>query len=65
MHDSYLKKPGRPPTHLPIRIIETGDIFDTYSDAAKAIGGDRTNIRRVACGTQSHHKGYHFEFVIE
>ena len=63
LHDLYLKKPGKPPTHLAVRCKETGDIFETYTDAAKAIGGDRTNVKRVACGVQSHHKGYHFEFV--
>lgn len=56
-------KPGRPPAHLPIQNVETGDIFETYTEAAKAINGDRTNVRRVANGTQSQHKGYHFIFV--
>lgn len=65
LHDSYLKRPGKPPAHNAIRNLETGDIFKTYTEAAKAIGGDRTNVKRVACGVQSHHKGYHFEFVIE
>lgn len=57
------RKPGRPPTHNPIKNVETGDIFETYTEAAKAIDGDRTNVRRVASGTQSQHKGYHFIFV--
>lgn len=65
LHDSYLRKPGRPPTHLAVRNVETGDIFETYTEAAKAIGGDRTNVKRVAYGVQSHHKGYHFEFVLK
>ena len=57
------RKPGRPPEHQPILLVETGDIFQTYTEAAKAINGDRTNVRRVASGTQSQHKGYHFIFV--
>lgn len=57
------KKPGKPPAHPSVRNVETDEIFDTYTDAAKAINGDRTNVKRVACGVQSHHKGYHFEFV--
>ena len=59
------KHPGKPPIHLPVINLETGDIFDTYTEAAQAIGGDRTNVKRVACGVQSHHKGYHFAFVYE
>ena len=58
-------KPGKPPEHPRVRNIETGDIFVTYTEAAKAIDGDRTNVKRVIFGVQSHHKGYHFEFVIE
>ena len=61
-HDSNKSSPGRPPNHPPVVNIETGDIFLTYTDAAKAIGGDRCSVRRVAFGTQSHHKGYHFTF---
>ena len=57
------RKPGRPPKHPPILNVETGDIFETYTEAAKKINGDRTNVRRVAYGTQSQHKGYHFIFV--
>ena len=56
-------RPGRPPKHLPVMLIETGDIFETYTEAAKFISGDRTNVKRVAYGVQSHHKGYHFIFV--
>jgi hypothetical protein len=63
LHDSYSKKPGKPPSHPLVKNLETGDIFGTYTEAAKAIDGDRTNVKRVACGVQSHHKGYHFEFV--
>lgn len=65
MRNLYFKKPGKPPAHRPIRNIETGVIFKTYTEAAHAINGDRTNVKRVACGVQSHHKGYHFEFVDE
>ena len=62
MTDIY-KKRGKPLKHLPIKNVETGDIFETYTEAANFIGGDRTNIKRVAHGVQSHHKGYHFIFV--
>ena len=58
-------KPGKPPAHYPVMNLETGDIFETYTEAALAIGGDRTNVKRVAYGVQSHHRGYHFIFVID
>ena len=54
------KKPGKPPNHPPVLLLETGEIFGTYKEAAEAIGGDGSNVRRVAHGIQSHHKGYHF-----
>lgn len=60
----YLK-PGKPLAHPPIKIVETGDIFATYTEAANSIGGDRTNIKRVAMGVQAHHKGFHFIFIQE
>ena len=63
MKDSQYSRPGKPPVHLPVQLVETGAIFETYTEAAKAIGGDRTNVKRVASGVQSHHKGYHFIFV--
>ena len=63
MKDSRYSKPGKPPEHPPVMLLETGDIFETYTEAARFIKGDRSNIKRVASGVQSHHKGYHFIFV--
>jgi hypothetical protein len=56
------RKPGRPVTHPPVKNIETGEVYETYTDAAKAVGGDRHGVRRVSEGTQTHHHGFHFEF---
>lgn len=61
--DKLYSKPGKPPNHPNVRNMETGEVFITYTEAALAINGDRTNVKRVAIGVQSHHKGYHFEFV--
>ncbi len=63
MNTQNVKRPGKPPSHAPVLNIDTGEIFDTYTEAAEAINGDRTNVKRVACGVQTHHKGYHFCFV--
>lgn len=65
-HDPYSKKrPGRPPNHPPVMNLETGEIFETFKEAADAIGGDRANVRRVAYGVQSHHLGYHFKLLLK
>ena len=57
------RKPGKPPNHEPVIILETGEIFATYKEAADAIHGDGSNVRRVAHALQSHHKGYHIRFL--
>jgi len=56
------RKRGRPPTHPKVMNKETGDIFDTYTEAAKAIGGSRVGVYRCVTGMQKHHHGYHFIF---
>lgn len=62
MPSLYLKS-GKPPKHPPIVILETGEVFHTFKEAADAIGGDKSNVRRVVYGVQSNHKGYHFQFL--
>lgn len=46
-----------------IRIVETGEIFDTQAECARAINGQKTGVRRVLNGIQPSHKGYSFEYV--
>lgn len=48
-----------------VRNVETGEIFDSISEAAKAYGTEKTNIigvckRRKHCKTAA---GYHWEYV--
>ena len=47
----------------PIRIPETGEIFESLSECARRIGGDTGNISRCLTGKQSTYRGYHFERV--
>ena len=49
----------------PIRIIETGEIFNSINECARAINGDPENIRQCAEGRFGRSKccGYHFEFL--
>lgn len=56
-------KPGKPVTHPPVVHVETGNVYDTYTDAAKAIGGNRWGVCYTAMHIQKAHQGQHFEYV--
>ena len=47
----------------PIRIVETGETFESIHECARRIGGDQGAISKCLAGTQSTHRGYHFEYV--
>lgn len=47
----------------PVRIIETGEVFDSLKDCAKAINGHNSNIHHCLTGKINSHKGLHFERV--
>lgn len=44
-----------------VKIVETGETFDSIKDCAKAIGGDGANISSCLKGKLKTHKGLHFE----
>lgn len=48
-----------------ILVVETGEIFDSYNEVAKHIGGTSWGVSRCLDNNHPHktHKGYHFEFV--
>ena len=48
-----------------VRCIETGEVYNSYNEAGKAIGVDKNSIRKVVLGTQESTKGLHFEVVEE
>ena len=48
---------------IPIRIVETGEIFESISECARRIGGYSSGISDCLAGRQSTHCGYHFEYV--
>ena len=58
-----LKKPSGGLKRTPIRIVETGEIFESQSECARRIGGDQGAIWRCLTGRQSTHLGYHFEYA--
>lgn len=49
--------------HACVQHIETGRIFETYTEAAKSINGNRWGVRYCAMGIQSQHMGQHFRYV--
>ena len=48
-----------------VRCIETGEVYNSYAEAGKAIGITHSSIRLVALGKQESVKGLHFEVVEE
>lgn len=46
-----------------IRIVETGDIYESEAECARAINGIQRNIALCLTGKRHTHRGYHFEYV--
>ena len=55
------KLPPRPHEGKKVRIIETGEVFNSLTDCADHIGGFKTAISACLIGKVKSHKGYHFE----
>ena len=47
----------------PIRIPETGEVFESISECARRIGVSQPAISNCLAGRRSTHHGYHFEYV--
>lgn len=47
----------------PIRIVETGEVFDGLKECEEAIDGNHRHINDCLKGRQRTHRGYHFEYV--
>ena len=47
----------------PIRIVETGEVFESVHECARRIGGIATNISACLAGRHSTCRGYHFEYA--
>lgn len=52
---------GRP--GIRVRIIETGEEFQSITDCAEAINGNDRHICDCLSGRQRTHRGYHFEYA--
>lgn len=55
-------KPQHKKSTKRVRIIETGEIFDSAEECAKAIGGNPSGISAVINGRQEKHMGLTFAY---
>ena len=46
-----------------VKVIETGNVYDSISNCARAIGGSACGIQSCKDGRQKKHHNYHFEFL--
>ena len=47
----------------PIRIVETGEVFESQTECARRIGCVQQNVSACLTGTTSTCRGYHLEYV--
>ena len=59
------KKRGKPIKHPKILDLTTQTIYNTYTEAAQAVGGSRYGVMRCCEGCQRYHKGHIFVFYVE
>lgn len=53
----------KPPHTKKVKVVETGETFDSMSDCARHIDGTVSGIYDCLTGRQSTHRGYHFEWM--
>ena len=46
-----------------VRVIETGEVFDSAIACADSINGDYSHIYKVIKGERKSHKGLTFEYI--
>ena len=60
-YNTGLKKPSGPHEIHKVRIVETGEIYESARECARIIGGSQAHISRCLTGERRTHMGYHFE----
>ena len=50
-------------TRKKVKCIETGEVYKSISDAARAIGSYTTNITKQIQGKTKHNKGFSFKYI--
>ena len=58
-----LKKPSGGRKAIPIRIPETGEVFESIHECAKRIGCSEAHISNCLAGRRSSYRGFHFEYA--
>lgn len=53
------------PDKVKVRVVETGEEYDSLVACSRAIGGDRCQIHRCLLGKERTCKGFHFELIEE
>lgn len=56
--NEYRGRPG-----VRVQIVETGEVFESLTDCAKAIDGYPNRVHDVIYGNRKTHRGYHFKFI--
>ena len=57
------KNPNGGSKGKPVRILETGEEFNSIKDCADSIGGRDRGVCDCLTGRQHTHRGYHFEYI--
>lgn len=57
------KNPNAGRKGIKVRIIETGEEFESITECEKAINGNNRHICDCLSGKQKTHRGYHFEYI--
>lgn len=61
--DTGLKQPLKHPNAQTIKIVETGEVFDSIRHCALAVNGDRKSIKLCLDKKQDTHHGLHYEYI--
>lgn len=65
-YDTGLMDPSTQRANVrPVRVIETGEIYESAEACARALGFAGGNVRRVLRGDLKHLRGYTFEYANE
>lgn len=62
-YDTGLMHPTQRCNVRSVRIIETGEIFESAAACARAIGGRQSTIQKIVKGAAIQHMGYTYEYA--
>ena len=58
--DAYARGSKKPYQSIAVRVVETGNTYESILDCAKDINCDKSQISKCLAGKLTHVKGYHF-----